>query len=124
MNNIDCLESDWKLFRKMVPQWQEAFMGKLVEEYKEILDSDGLASEKFWALEKRVNGDKRSPGVLIDMRRSRMRDNILGLLQWNVIKLGDLEGFSPELQEDMAHCVKGMKAYRKDDKKAKNKERS
>lgn len=115
MKNVDCLESDWKLFRKMVPQWQEAFMGKLVEEYKEILDSDGLASEKFWALEKRVNGDKRSPGVLIDMRRSRMKNNLLNLLLWDAIKLSDLEGFSPELQETMASCMKGMEAYLKDD---------
>ena len=31
----DVNESDWKLFRRKLPEWQEAYMGKLVEEYKE-----------------------------------------------------------------------------------------
>ena len=26
-------ESDWKLFRKKLPEWQEAYMGKLNQEY-------------------------------------------------------------------------------------------
>ena len=50
----DCLESDWKLFRKRVPVWQENDMAKRMEEYREILDSEKLPSEKFWALEKRL----------------------------------------------------------------------
>jgi hypothetical protein len=27
-------EKDWKLFRSRLPGWQEAYMGKLIEEYK------------------------------------------------------------------------------------------
>ena len=66
--NIDCLESDWKLFRKKLPGWQEAYMEKLLEEYRGILESDGRASERFWALEKRINSDKQNPGVQANMR--------------------------------------------------------
>lgn len=98
---IDCLESDWKKFRKKVPRWQEAYMQKLTEEYKSILDSDKAPSEKFWALEKSIAQEKRCPGVVADMRRSRMRENIAALLQCGAITRSDLEDFSQELQEEM-----------------------
>lgn len=57
-------ESDWKLFRKRLPEWQESYMEKLAGEYTGILSGKGLASERFWALEKRGNEDKRCPGVM------------------------------------------------------------
>lgn len=47
------MEKDWKLFRKKLGSWQEAYMDKLVEEYKSILNSDALSSDKYWALRKR-----------------------------------------------------------------------
>lgn len=46
-------ESDWKLFRERVPYWQETYIAKLNCEYIEILNSDRLASEKFWEIEKK-----------------------------------------------------------------------
>ena len=49
MNGVN--ESDWKLFRKKLPGWQEVYMGKLNQEYAAILAGSGLASEKFWKLE-------------------------------------------------------------------------
>ena len=101
----DCLESDWKQFRKKVPVWQETYMERLVEEYQTILCSKENASEKFWTLEKRIAKDKHDPGVVIDMRRSQMRNDILYLLQYGVISLGDLDDFSQELQESMAWCM-------------------
>lgn len=101
----DCLESDWKQFRKKVPVWQETYMERLVEEYQTILCSKENASEKFWTLEKRIAKDKHNPGVIIDMRRSQMRNDILYLLQYGVITLGDLGDFSQELQESMAWCT-------------------
>ena len=68
----DVTESDWKLFRKRLPGWQESYMEKLVGEYMGMLSGEGLASEKFWALEKHVNEDKRRPGVMVsDVRRTR-----------------------------------------------------
>ena len=51
----DVAENDWKLFRERLPRWQESYMEKLIGEYMEMLGGEGLASEKFWALEKRVN---------------------------------------------------------------------
>ena len=111
--NIDCLESDWKLFRKKLPGWQEAYMEKLLEEYRSILDSDGRASERFWTLEKRINSDKENPGVQANMRRSCLRDNIMGLLRDETITLDDLADFSPELRDEMAQFVKILEKRRR-----------
>lgn len=83
-----CLEEDWKLFRKKVPQWQDNYMER-------------LPSERFWTLYQRMREDSTNPGVQIRMSRSKMRDNVLHLLLDGVIGLSDLEGFSPELREDM-----------------------
>ena len=37
-------EKDWKQFRKMLPEWQEAYMERLTKEYIELLSSDMQAS--------------------------------------------------------------------------------
>ena len=36
----DPSEKDWHLFRKKIRGWQDAYMGKLVQEYMEILQKD------------------------------------------------------------------------------------
>ena len=48
-------EADWKLFRKRMPEWQEAYMDELNQQYAALLASSGTASEKFWRLEERIN---------------------------------------------------------------------
>lgn len=107
-----CLESDWKLFRKRVPVWQERYMGRLMEEYRAILESEKLPSEKFWALEKRIWQDKKCPGVIVDMRRSTMREELLQMLFQGVIQPSDLEGFSQELRDSLTF---GMQNHRGQD---------
>lgn len=99
-------ESDWKIFRKRVPQWQEDYMKKLNKEYIDILSRDGLAANNFWDLENRVFKDKRRVGGAIDMRRSRMFINILALLEDHVINLEDLDVFSEELRKAAIQITK------------------
>ena len=102
-------EKDWKLFRSRLAVWQESYMEKLVEEYKALLNGDEQASDKFWALWKRMQQDKRSPGVLVEnIRRSTMRMNLLLLLRDDIITIHDLDGFSEELQEDLKRVVGGL----------------
>lgn len=98
----DVAESDWKLFKKMLPQWQERYMEKLVDQYIEILNGSGEASSRFWALEERINRDKLSSGVIANnIRRSTMHREIANLLIDNVITLNDLDGFT----EDTKSCA-------------------
>lgn len=92
-------ESDWKLFRQKIADWQEAYIAKLNREYIEILNSSKPASEKFWEIEKRIRSDKKDAGVIIEMRRSKFIQNILELLSEKVIGLDDLEEFSDELKQ-------------------------
>lgn len=67
MNNIS--KSDWQLFNKLLPEWQERYMNRLNQEYKRILNGDGSPSNKFWKLEKRIKADRKSPGLLLKYRR-------------------------------------------------------
>ena len=93
-------EKDWKLFRKMLPDWQERYMENLINDYEAILADDADASDKFRKLEKRIRKDKKKSGVCIaEMSRSQMFANIMVLLDEKVITLDDLEGFSDTLRE-------------------------
>lgn len=96
---MECSEADWKLFRSKIPGWQEAYMERLNKEYIQILSSEGKASDKFWALEKRINQDKDHPGVIVQLRRRDMPIQLAALLRDGVIEWDDLNEFSPELQE-------------------------
>ena len=103
-------EQDWKLFRKKLPLWQETYMDKLNQEYIRLLSGEGLASEKFWELEKRIRMDKKSVGIVADMRRSQMYSNLLSLLVNEIIQEDDLDGFSEELSETIKYAVRQGKA--------------
>ena len=102
----DVKESDWKIFRIRGRRWQADYMKKLNKEYIEILSRDGSAAQNFWDLENRVFKDKRSVGVVIDMRRSKMLINILDLLEDHVINLEDLDEFSEELRKEVTQITK------------------
>lgn len=97
-------EHDWKIFRKKLPNWQEQYMERLEMEYIALLQTEKSASVKFWEIEKRIKEDKKSPGVIIDMRRSTAINNIICLVSDEVISLDDLEEFSDDLQEAVK-CV-------------------
>ena len=93
-------EKDWKLFRKKLPDWQEAFMAELNKEYIRILSQDKNASDNFWELEKRIKDDKRKTGVLArDVSRSNMFSLMMDLVREGAISAEDLDGFSEELRE-------------------------
>ena len=62
---MECSKSDWKLFRTRIPNWQEAYMERLVEEYTDLLNGSKKASEKFWLLERRINKDKKIQVLLL-----------------------------------------------------------
>ena len=92
-------EKDWKLFRKKLPQWQEAYMERLCKEYVSLLTSNEKASERFWQLEKRIKKDRRKTGVVADMRRSVMIDNMVDLIIEGASTLEDLNDFSNDVKE-------------------------
>lgn len=96
-------EKDWKLFRKKIPGWQEAYMDKLNKEYIEILKEEGNPSDKFWKLEKRIKEDKKDCGVQCEMSRSNQFYIMLSLLSEGAITMEDLEEFSDDLKDTIGH---------------------
>lgn len=92
-------ESDWKLYKSKIADWQEGYMNKLCNEYIELLSSDETPSEKFWSLVGRIKEDRYKTGVIVRNSRSEMVQNILNLIQDGAITITDLEEFSDELKE-------------------------
>ncbi len=92
-------KADWKLYRTRLAVWQEAYMERLAREYIEILSGEGSGSEKWWALEKRIKEDRKSPGVIVEVKRSNVPWVLLDLLRCQAITPEDLNGFSDELTE-------------------------
>lgn len=97
----DFSEQDWKLFRKKLPGWQEAYMRSLCEEYIDLLSSDMKASERFWELEKRIKADRKKTGVITTMSRSKMIFNIADLVYDGAISMADIEEFSDDVKESV-----------------------
>ncbi len=96
-------EKDWKLFRSKIAGWQEAYIDKLNQEYIELLSGESDASDKFWALEKRIREDKKDCGVQCEMKRSNQFYIILSLLDEGAITIDDLEDFSDDLKDTIIH---------------------
>ena len=95
-------ESDWKLFRVKIVEWQERYMDKVNKKLIKLLYDEKLPrSEKFWKAEKLIFREKKSAGVIVEMSRSMFKINLLRLLNENAISLDDLADFSPELQEEI-----------------------
>jgi len=99
MDRIEIKETDWKLYRSRIGEWQEAFMGKLLDEYMAIINTEKLPSERFWELHDRIKEDSTKTGVIARNARSSMISNIVHLLQEGAITDEDLDGFSDELIE-------------------------
>ena len=104
-------EKDWKLFREKLPEWQEAYMERLIKEYAELLSGDEAASVKFWALDKRIRADRQRLGVRVnEVTRSKLQNILTGLIIENVITEDDLQDFSGELQKSTHQWIQ---IYRK-----------
>ena len=97
MPAIEIKKSDWKLFRERLPEWQEHYMEQLEKQYIDLLQSDALASEKFWELEERIKYDKKRPGVRLTLDKKEVDFDLLHLIKDGAISFDDLDGFSQEL---------------------------
>ena len=99
-------KSDWKLFREKLPEWQEKYMEKLINEYVIFLrQEDKVASDKFWELEKRIKPDRKNPGVIMELNKSEATWDIANLIRHKVILVDDLSHFSEELQQDVKRIL-------------------
>ena len=97
---MEISKSDWKLYREKIADWQENYIARLNKEYIALLsEDDKIASDKFWELEKRINNDRRHPGVIIEVSKSDAVFDIVRLIRLEVIAYEDLADFSEDLQQ-------------------------
>lgn len=97
---MDISKRDWKLFREKLAEWQENYMERLNKEYIALLNADDKpSSEKFWELEKRIKRDKKHPGVIMEISKSKAIWNITDLIRLGVITYDDLSDFSDDLTD-------------------------
>ena len=99
-------ESDWKLYRSRRPAWEEAYLERKIREYAALLAGPEKASDKFFALGKKIEKDQRQLYVVLRDSRPCMYMNILALLERKVITPEDLDGFSEQLREIASHVYK------------------
>ena len=70
-----------------------------------MLSSPGNASDHFWELEKRIENDKKHPGVMLEINKSEAIWDIAIFIKKNVITLKDLEGFSEDLIDSVTEII-------------------
>ena len=73
----------------------------IIEKYKELLDSEESATDKFFKLQEQIHKDSHSTVFRLPGRFSRndMYLNIMALLNSKIISIDDLSEFSEELQD-------------------------
>lgn len=104
----ECKESDWKLFRGKIVDWQENYMARLNQKIIKILSGENkMQSDRFWKASKILASKKKSVGVVCELKRSMLNWNIVSLINQKVITMDDLSDFSSELQEHIALMMRG-----------------
>ena len=105
---MDYSESDWKLFRDRIGDWQESYIEKLNHQSIDLLNGDGLASDKFWELNRRIREDRKSLGVQMELRKPDLPYTLVNLLHEKIITEDDLKQFSNVLQDAVKQLQERM----------------
>ena len=78
-----------------------------------ILSGNEKGSEKFWKLKERIDTDAKKKGVIIEMKRSILVNNLISLIDEAVIDIEDLNEFSDELKEKVLSPINILNRTRK-----------
>ena len=97
------LESDWKIFRKRVPEWRERYLLYKNEEIIGILtDPSKTPTERFWDAKRKIEEEAR---ILIDCLDGHSRSKMAWYLQFmhhcGLMQDSDLHEFSEALRGDL-----------------------
>ncbi|MEW6667922.1 MAG: hypothetical protein AB1512_22150 [Thermodesulfobacteriota bacterium] len=103
-------ESDWKTFRKRVPEWRERYLLNKNQEIIGILsDENKTPTERFWDAK---NIMKKEAKTLVDCldghSRSKMEWYLRLMHRHGLIHDSDLQEFSEALRDLIRQQVDGM----------------
>jgi len=104
------LESDWKTFKKRVPEWRDRYLMKKNKEIIGILtDQSKTPTDQFWDAKKKMEKEAR---ILVDSlddhSRSKMRWSLILMHGHGLIEDADLQEFSDELREIILAASRGL----------------
>jgi hypothetical protein len=100
-------ESDWKLFRKRVPEWRERYIGKMNIELINSFNVNKTETEKFWHTKEKFDKIAKILVRCLDGHsRSNMELFMIELHNFGLIFDSDLEEFSSELRKSLLQILK------------------
>ncbi|MEQ8789177.1 MAG: hypothetical protein RIC55_22885 [Pirellulaceae bacterium] len=102
-------ESDWKTFRKLVPEWRERYLQEKNEQIVRLLTEEGKTpTEQFWTAKELMDDEAEGLRFCLDGHsRSTMDMFLLRMLVNDMIHDDDLKAFSETLQN-------GFRSWRND----------
>jgi hypothetical protein len=104
------LESDWKIFRKRVPEWRERYLEVQDKRIAALLlEGEQTPTERFWAAEKKTKAVARILVQCLDGHsRSNMEMHLLLMYRHRMIGDEDLAEFRGEFKERLLRAVEGL----------------
>lgn len=97
---MECIESDWKLFRTLIPVWRDRYIEKqLVKVNEKLAQKAEAPADIFWDVHKLINKQAKVLTECFDnFSRSSMHISLVTMYNYKIISLGDLNDFSEELR--------------------------
>jgi hypothetical protein len=97
------IESDWKTFRRLIPEWRERYITGINKKLLHVLSNPRKTqTDTFWDTKEKADKSARILRDCLDGHsRSSMTRFFFLMLKHNMITLDDLTEFSTELQEHM-----------------------
>ena len=101
-------ESDWKTFRKMVPELRERYLAEKNKEVVMIFMDDGRTpTERFWDARERMEKERKILESCLDGHsRSSMRGYMYLMYRHGMLSDSDLENFSEDLRNDIKRVLR------------------
>jgi hypothetical protein len=96
-------ESDWKTFRKIVPELRERYLRRRNAELLAILQDESLTpTEQFWTVQERARKEAKILRECLDGHsRSKMLMFMIVMRRHKMLTDEDLKQFSSELQAEI-----------------------
>jgi len=103
-------ESDWKLFRKRVPEWRERYLTTKNKEIIDLLSDEAKTpTEQFWNAKKEMDEQAKILVNCLDGHsRSSMHWYLFLMHRHGLIEDTDLEAFSEGLRDQVLPASKGF----------------
>ena len=102
------IESDWKTFRRLTPEWRECYITRINKKLvKNLSHPKETQTDAFWDTKEKADKTAKILRDCLDGHsRSRMTHSFFLMLTHKMITLDDLTDFSKELQEHMEDFTK------------------